>query len=1453
MKKTALLFLLLFSLSGLAQFSKTHYIPALTAQNGMAGDQYLYISTPNISNVNFKIIAIGGAITNAVVSNSNPYLYHIGNGNDTPLFIPKTQLGKVNNKGYIIEAEDLIYVSARLNSGMNSNTGVYSHAGGLVSKGNSALGKEFRVGAMLNPLYDPNLLNFASILSTENNTKVTISNLPIGTVFADGTIYLVPITIMLNKNESYVFALQNFNNSSPISNSSKIIGALIESDKAVVVNSGSIGGSNSSVANANGVATSRDVGFDQIVPFEKTGNEYIFVKGNGTDELERVLLIAHKAQTAIYLNGDPTPFTTLANPGDYTVMDGSQFLNGNLYVATSENVFAYQSIAGTDRPANQNMFFVPALNCATPNSVDNIPLIESIGDVTFTGGLNVVTETGALVKINGQAVTAVPVAITGNPKFVRYSFVGLSGNIAVKSDKQVYVSYFGTNGAATYGGYYSGFDLKPEIVTDKISIENTSCIPNVNLKINTLSSYDKFQWFKNDVEIAGETNNQYTPTTPGFYQVRGSISACGTTIFSDKIPVSECPSNMDNDLANDNIDIDNDNDGVTNCNESYGNQNIDISASSSKTITVADYTNSFTETISTAGSALQAGTFTGNIDGSFISEIPAGKDNSLTYKITFAKPISTGIEYVSTANTTDLLNADAEYVVNSDTNKTLTVLNPDNQLVIDTNYDGIYETGVTEFSSFEIRFRLNSTIPLMAGTGTFRFLTYLSNSIYITHKNLSETNVNRMTMKFFASCVPKDTDVDGIPDSIDADSDGDGIADNIEIQANSNVLISNTDTNKNGLDNAFEPGFTPIDTDKDGITDYLDLDSDNDGILDAVETEIDSDADGIRNYRDLDSDKDVCPDVVEAGFADSNSDGILGAITPPTVDKNGLVTSGIGYSFPNSNYNLSAPIIITSQPKTNPVCELQNTTITLLDNADSYQWQLSTDGINWNNLTNNSIYSNVNSNTLTIANATNAMSSHKYRVVLNKTGNTCGLTSDEISIVIYPLPIVNEVTIIQCDDDLDGISTFNLTVKNNAISSNFANETFTYYTSLSGANSANATDLIANTTAFVNTTANTMPIWARITNANGCFSVAKITLKVSATQIDATSFHRDFTKCDDANPSDTDGFSEFDFQSVTADIQNELPSSGATYSIKYYASEADALSETNEITNTSSYRNTTKNKQDIWVRVDSDLDNACFGLGAFVSLIVSPMPRIDLNSDGAESEIVCSNRPAYFVTLHAGIQGNSPTSDYTYIWSKDGTVLNDKTATIDVNTEGIYSVEVINNSGCSRIRTIKVNTSDDANIQNIEIEDLTEINKVIINVTGTGNYEYSLDEPLGYFQDSNIFSNVIPGIHEIYINDKNGCGAVHQEIAVIGVPNFFTPNQDGHNDYWNLKGINSSINANTIIYIFDRYGKLLTKVAATSQGWDGTLNGIPLPSTDYWYSIKLEDGREARGHFSLKR
>lgn len=1492
MKKKIHLFFILLTINCFAQFSKTHYIPPLISAWGLIEDQYIYISTPSLTNVHFKIIASGGTVINGTVNSANPFRYSIGTGEHTQLFTPSTVMGIITDKGYIIEAEDLVYVSVRVNAGRNDKGG-YNHAGGIVSKGNSALGTTFRLGAMLNPLLDPTLLNFASILATENDTKITISNLPYGTKLLDGTIVTEPITFKLNKNESYVLALANYSNSS-VSNSSKIIAALVTSDKAVVVNSGSFAGSNSTeIGTENGVTgpVGRDLGFDQIVSLEKTGKEYIFVKGVGTDELERVLLIAHFDQTKIYLNGSATPHKTL-NSGEYITLDGSQFIDGNMYISSSQNLFAYQSIGGSESPANQNLFFVPPINCSTPNTVDNIPQIQSIGNTTLTGVLNIVTESGSTVSLNGTPITSSPISIIGNPNFVRYTVNNLSGNISVKSSKQVYVSYFGTNGAATYGGYYSGFDLKPEVVSGKISLDNSACIPNVSLKINTLSSYDSFQWYKNDVIIPAATSNNYTPAQPGFYQVKGSISGCLSDVFSDKIPVSECPINIDNDLASDNIDVDYDNDGILNCTESSGSQPLNFTNPGSGIVTSGAYSNSFTGVFNNTSPEASA-PFKGNADGSFVTEVLAGKSSSVTYGLHFANPINLKLEYPAAANPADLLNTNSEYIINSDTDKTVTVLNPANQLLIDTNYDGIYESGITEFSSFEIRFRLNGSSVLLAGKGTFSLQSYQTKSFIITHKNLLDTAGNKTTFKLSATCLPIDSDNDGVADQLDFDSDNDGIPDSIENQTVPKAL-SNTDNNLNGLDDIFEPAANPIDTDKDGVADYLDLDSDNDGIYDITEsgsnaldnnhngiidtasfgsngladsletnpdngilnyTISDSDDDGIKNHTEIDSDNDSCKDVVEAGFTDPDFDGQLGS-NPVTVNTNGIVTSRTdGYSLPNDNYKTAVPILVTTQPKNESICELQNTAFTIESNADGIKWQISIDGgNNWNNLINNAIYSGTNTKTLHIAKVSPAMNEYQYRALLDKNNNICGLTSDAATLKILSLPILNSpITIVQCDDNTDGITNFNITEKNNSISTDFANETFTYFTSLAGANTKDATAQITNPIAY---TSADNTIWTRVENKNGCFSTAQINLVVSTTQI-SSSFKKTLEACDDFIDTvndDKDGITSFDLSPVIAEIQGLLPSSASNYSIKFYANEADALAETNDIQNYSSYRNTTPIQQDIWVRIESNIDNACFGLGPYISLIVNAKPKISTNINENDNELVCSNLPSFFVTLNAAIQDNTPITHYTYVWSKNGiTIPGKNNYTLEVNQEGIYEVTVSTIKGCDRTRKITVTASDIAHLDSVTISDLSDYNSVTANITGQGDYEYSIDSPNGPFQESNFFQNVSSGIHDLYINDKNGCGIIKKSIAVLGIPKFFTPNNDGYNDYWNIKGADETFNTAAQIYIYDRYGKLIKQVVSSGNGWDGTYAGNPMPADDYWYTIKLEDGREAKGHFSLKR
>ncbi len=137
----------------------------------------------------------------------------------------------------------------------------------------------------------------------------------------------------------------------------------------------------------------------------------------------------------------------------------------------------------------------------------------------------------------------------------------------------------------------------------------------------------------------------------------------------------------------------------------------------------------------------------------------------------------------------------------------------------------------------------------------------------------------------------RDTDSDGTPDYLDLDSDDDGIADELE---------------------AGQTPATPVDTDGDGVEDYLDLDADNDGIPDSVESRlsegyqpgnlidlssnlVDTDSDGTPDYLDLDSDNDGKTDQTESGLTlsgtDADNDGIDDAVGASYADPDGIVNN----------------------------------------------------------------------------------------------------------------------------------------------------------------------------------------------------------------------------------------------------------------------------------------------------------------------------------------------------------------------------------------------------------------------------------------------------------------------------------------------------------------------------------------------------------------------------------
>ena len=197
--------------------------------------------------------------------------------------------------------------------------------------------------------------------------------------------------------------------------------------------------------------------------------------------------------------------------------------------------------------------------------------------------------------------------------------------------------------------------------------------------------------------------------------------------------------------------------------------------------------------------------------------------------------------------------------------------------------------------------------------------------------------------------------------------------------------------------------------------------------------------------------------------------------------------------------------------------------------------------------------------------------------------------------------------------------------------------------------------------------------------------------------------------------------------------------------------------------------------------------------------------------------------------------------------------------------EGNYHYEaysVFEDSGssyeCSSSKFFAVEASQAPVIENIWVTNLANTSDYEVITTESGSFEYALDSENGPYQDSNRFNGMTLENHTIYVRDKGGCGIVsqliEQDLTVEGFPNFFTPNGDGINDYWQfIPAVATGENYVLNIWIFDKFGALLAQIAPNSVGWNGNLNGRALPESNYWFKAISNDNRVINGHFSLKR
>ncbi|WP_152611402.1 T9SS type B sorting domain-containing protein, partial [Psychroserpens mesophilus] len=221
--------------------------------------------------------------------------------------------------------------------------------------------------------------------------------------------------------------------------------------------------------------------------------------------------------------------------------------------------------------------------------------------------------------------------------------------------------------------------------------------------------------------------------------------------------------------------------------------------------------------------------------------------------------------------------------------------------------------------------------------------------------------------------------------------------------------------------------------------------------------------------------------------------------------------------------------------------------------------------------------------------------------------------------------------------------------------------------------------------------------------------------------------------------------------------------------------------------------------------VDNAFDSSICYAVAPLTLQVNPLPVFELDA----SYILCVDTNGTEVLNVPVLDTELSTPEYEFEWSLNGTVIAGALEGSYLPEEGgTYSVTVTNAATqCASSGMTEVIESAPPEIVLIDVitDAFSELHIIEVSVTGPGDYEYSLDE--GAWQDNNIFTDVSAGDHLITVRDKIGCGYVSDTITVMDYPKYFTPNGDGYNDTWNIKGIAEQPSAK--IYIFDRYGKLL--------------------------------------------
>ncbi len=439
-----------------AQLSTIHYLPPLyAAADEIIGDHFIFVTNPTAqeTTVRFRdgdgnMIQSGNDndIQDSVVPGNTTKKIWLGNDRRSQGVLRRDQLNQVitNDENIIVTADDPVYVQVRhiddIHGLLYSSKGDW--APGLRFRAGTAFSKNGRVTFIFN-IVGENRTDFISVMALNDNTKVEFKEFKPGVdILDDGPAQ--DFSIDLNQNNSYTLA------SVPGANDNMFLtGTLIISNEPIVVNCGSWQIDNSDLF---GVGQG-DIGVDQIIPMNRLDTEYIVMNVDGSDDAEKIMVVADVDGTQYFINGSNNAEGTLA-AGEFAIIDRDRFsVNNNMYIRTNVPAVVYQTTGLED--FSSGFSIITPLKCwGTQRAV--IPRIDDDFDLDLSR-INVVAQKNTNINVAGGSLSN-PLPVPGNPDYETYKITPeITSDIYITSNKNIQI---GTSlrklskGAATYYSEY---------------------------------------------------------------------------------------------------------------------------------------------------------------------------------------------------------------------------------------------------------------------------------------------------------------------------------------------------------------------------------------------------------------------------------------------------------------------------------------------------------------------------------------------------------------------------------------------------------------------------------------------------------------------------------------------------------------------------------------------------------------------------------------------------------------------------------------------------------------------------------------------------------------------------------------------------------------------------------------------------------------------------------------